>query len=160
LNAPVSLNTFLNIAMLPAKASETSVANRLVMGYTSDRHWGRDEGCFMNQMFWVIVPLVVAGLATAAWQNPSFYASFFGKWIIRIGLAIWAIGTVWNASLSHAIRSMLHAEPPLSLEAIDRLRAACEVPGEWWMILIFAGVYNIFLMALTHAKMKHEAQKS
>lgn len=113
----------------------------------------------MDKVFWVAVPLALAGLATIAWQSPTFYAEVVSKWLNRAGVCVAAFALIWNQAVYFVFGKLISSNDAAAIQQIQAAKAAAEIPGDWWLgMLLFAG-YCILLFAMVQAKIKHDADQ-
>lgn len=110
----------------------------------------------MVQLFWVVLPLLLSGLATIAWQNPGFYKSVMNMWLLRTCLGLLIAGVVWNQAVSFLYGKIIQGSDASTIQMIQNLRLAAEVPGQWWLgLALFFGCHMI-LVLFARAKLSHD----
>jgi hypothetical protein len=111
----------------------------------------------MDKVFWVAIPLALAGLATIAWQSPAFYAEVVSKWLSRAGICVAVFALIWNQAVYFVFGKLISSNDAAAIQQIQTAKAAAEIPGDWWLgMLLFAG-YCALLMGLSLAKIKHDS---
>ncbi|MFP5498073.1 MAG: hypothetical protein ACLGJE_18205 [Gammaproteobacteria bacterium] len=113
----------------------------------------------MIQLFWIVVPLAITGLATVMWQSPTFYIEVVTRWVLRATVVLMVLGLVWNQALSVVFGKLISSNDAVIIEQIQAARLSAEVPGIWWAGLVLFCIYNLLLLAMAHAKIKHDSKK-
>lgn len=114
----------------------------------------------MVQLFWVVVPLALTGLATVMWQSPAFFIEVVNKWVLRACGVMVVLGLVWNQALSVIFGKLISSNDASVMSQIQAARLSAEVPGEWWLGLASFSIYSLFLVAMAHAKIKHDSKSA